>query len=95
MTPGPTSQKGGGWCGDPENCSWNNSSARDWAGLLGWAVGVGGMFDRGDVDNPLRNWNYVYVPYWTGDLDERRSVGRPIPCNDVEILWFKKFHELS
>jgi hypothetical protein len=31
-------------------------------------VGAGGVFDRSDAANPVKDWNYVYVPYCTGDV---------------------------
>lgn len=27
-----------------------------------------GVFDRDDADNPFRDWNYVFVPYCSGDV---------------------------
>jgi hypothetical protein len=27
-----------------------------------------GLFDRNDANNPFRDWNYVFVPYCTGDI---------------------------
>jgi hypothetical protein len=39
-----------------------------------------GVFDRGDADNPFRDWNYVFVPYCSGDihagLNEQGMGGR-------------------
>ncbi len=35
---------------------------------LGGAAGSGGIFNRADAANPVKDWNFVYVPFCTGDL---------------------------
>lgn len=40
--------------------------------------GRAGLFDRADLDNPVRAWSYVFVPYCTGDIhagDNPSSLG--------------------
>jgi hypothetical protein len=32
------------------------------------AYGDAGVFNRADPDNPFRDWNYVFVPYCSGDV---------------------------
>ena len=60
--------EGGGFCLDETSCSVNFAKASDQTALLGTLIGVGGWFDRLALDNPLRDFNFVYVPYCTGDL---------------------------
>jgi hypothetical protein len=31
-------------------------------------VGARGIFNREDPDNPFRDWNYVFIPYCSGDI---------------------------
>jgi hypothetical protein len=68
--------EGGGACVDPFFCSAFASpttfGASDFAS---WKAGQGlasqpngGLFDRTDTKNPVAGWNYVYVPYCTGDV---------------------------
>lgn len=71
--------EGGGWCVDELTCSLNVTSASAYAALLGWALGVGGQFDRADPQNPIRDWNYVYVPYCTGDLHSGANPDGYVP----------------
>jgi hypothetical protein len=55
--------EGGGACFDSLTCGQNPAS-----------VGVqknehtSGLFDRTKAENPVKDWNYVYVPYCTGDI---------------------------
>ncbi|MCU0968780.1 MAG: pectinacetylesterase family protein [Rubrivivax sp.] len=45
---------------------------------------IGGIFDTTRVDNPVRDWNIVYIPYCTGDLHggsatrTYANVGHPV-----------------
>ena len=54
--------EGGGACFDSITCLANPRNA---AG--GRTEKTAGIFDRGRVENPVRDWNFVYVPYCTGD----------------------------
>jgi hypothetical protein len=56
--------EGGGACFDPGTCSANPSHA-DGAGFSGKN---GGVFDRDNTANPVADYNFVYVPYCTGDV---------------------------
>jgi Pectinacetylesterase len=60
--------EGGGWCGDPDTCALNPARASDQIDLLGFTYASGGIFDRSNPANPVRDWSFVYVPYCTGDL---------------------------
>lgn len=54
--------EGGGACFDALTCSVNPANTR----LMREARSEG-VFDRDNPDNPVRDWNFVYVPYCTGD----------------------------
>ncbi len=65
--------QGGGACWDAVSCAAQVQNLTPWQfdpfgawGADGGPVNVG-VFDRFDPGNPLRNHNYVYVPYCTGD----------------------------
>jgi hypothetical protein len=58
----------GGACFNEATCAINPSSAIADTLLLGLFTGAAGVFDRSHLDNPVRDWNFVYVPYCTGDL---------------------------
>jgi hypothetical protein len=65
--------QGGGACWDAVSCAAQVQNLTPWQfdpfgawGADGGPVNVG-VFDRFDQGNPLRNHNYVYVPYCTGD----------------------------
>lgn len=55
--------EGGGACFDGQTCLTNPSEV-DAADKTG---PTGGVFDRANAANPLKDWNFVYVPYCTGD----------------------------
>jgi len=56
--------EGGGACFNSATCSFNPKAvdATDKAGP------TGGILDRENAANPLKDWNIVYVPYCTGDV---------------------------
>jgi hypothetical protein len=60
--------EGGGWCLDAASCAGNPASADVDVSALGTTAGTAGVFDRANPDNPVRDWNFVYLPYCTGDL---------------------------
>jgi hypothetical protein len=55
--------EGGGACFDGTTCAVNpaNTSTQQ-------AAKTAGLFDRSNAANPVRDWNFVYVPYCTGDV---------------------------
>ena len=57
--------EGGGRCVDESTCSINPANVP--AGSTIRTVSVGGITDRTREDNPVRDWNFVQVPYCTGD----------------------------
>jgi hypothetical protein len=54
--------EGGGACFDSQTCGANPDSVGS------QNPGAGGVFDRNNTANPVKDWNYVYVPYCTGDV---------------------------
>lgn len=56
--------EGGGACFDEASCLTNPAAvdAMDRAGP------AGGILDRSNPANPVKDWNFVYVPYCTGDV---------------------------
>jgi len=59
--------QGGGACFDAETCLLNPANiGLDQRQPSG--VGLDGIFDRERSENPVADWNYVYVPYCSGDV---------------------------
>lgn len=52
--------EGGGGCYDAQTCAGNPSAAIQ-------VPGDAGIFDRSNAENPVADWNFVYVPYCSGD----------------------------
>ncbi len=63
--------EGGGACFNDVSCSGvaHQEGYRE-ADLAAFVANEGrvGLFDRTDAENPARDWNYVFVPYCTGDI---------------------------
>ena len=57
--------EGGGRCSDEATCSLNFANVE--AGTPVRLFGHEGLTDRSRVENPVRDWNWVQVPYCTGD----------------------------
>lgn len=53
----------GGACFDPTTCAVNPASISSQSGPV-----AEGIFDRSRAENPIADWNWVYVPYCTGDV---------------------------
>lgn len=73
--------QGGGACWDDFSCS--RSGTGTYATNVGWITpdtfkggdlnfdgipDVGGIYDREDLRNPIRDWHHIYIPYCTGDV---------------------------
>jgi hypothetical protein len=54
--------EGGGACFDSQTCGSNPDA------IGSQNPGGAGVFNRGQAANPVKDWNYVYVPYCTGDV---------------------------
>ena len=57
--------EGGGACFDSLTCAMNPSSA---AGGSTYAGSSAGIMNRGDMANPVHDWNIVEFPYCSGDV---------------------------
>ena len=73
VNPSPTSSDnvmiflmGGGACFNAETCPNNPSSFG--SADLSTETGAVGIADRSDPNNPVADWNWVFVPYCTGDI---------------------------
>lgn len=74
--------EGGGACFNTSTCLLNDSFSNFGAlQFMAWAAGIGGggIFDNTSVDNPVADWNFVYVPYCTGDVHagDKEDAGVP------------------
>ncbi len=86
--------EGGGACFDPVSCAGVANQdgygeakfSRDTTGVLGR-----GIFDRDDPANPVADWNFVYVPYCSGDIhggtNPRGAAGR-LHLGYQNFSWF-------
>lgn len=66
--------EGGGRCVNEETCGFFLFPANVEGGALTRLVAYGGVLDRSRAENPVRDWDIVYVPYCTGD---RHSGANP------------------
>lgn len=82
VNPNPNSDKlaiyleGGGACFNTLTCGMNPANG---ASMLSGLTGRGGIFDRADAANPVKDWNFVYVPYCTGDVHAGANPSGSIP----------------
>lgn len=72
--------EGGGACFNELTCSNNPSTVARKQG------GDAGIFDRSRAENPVAEWNHVYVPYCTGDVHAGNN-----PDGNVEGVGPQKF----
>ncbi|MDI1450888.1 pectin acetylesterase-family hydrolase [Polyangium sp. 6x1] len=72
--------EGGGACFNGTTCGINPGSFGAVA-FAGWSgtVGKGGIFDTGNDENPVKDWNMVYVPYCSGDIHAGSADNVDIP----------------
>lgn len=74
--------QGGGACFDLLTCVDNAGSfgTTDFAALFPAGSGdAPGVFDRSDAANPVKDWNYVFVPYCTGDVHAGNHPSGTVP----------------
>ncbi len=72
--------EGGGACFNGATCAISLGAFDDKA-FGAWASTVGklGIFDPNPTENPVRDWNAVYVPYCTGDVHIGSVSGKSVP----------------
>ncbi|MFV8753647.1 pectin acetylesterase-family hydrolase [Nannocystaceae bacterium ST9] len=76
--------EGGGGCFNPATCGLFYASFANFDQLtfdLIWQNTVlqSGIFSTLSADNPVRDWNFVYVPYCTGDVHAGAAPDTPVP----------------
>jgi len=59
--------EGGVYCFDATTCALNPSNVNDTLFNSAKSAPSAGIFDLRNEQNPVRDWNLVYVPYCTGD----------------------------
>lgn len=72
--------EGGGACFNGTTCAislpgFDDKAFGAWAGTVGQL----GIFDPLPAQNPVRDWNAVYVPYCTGDVHVGSVSGQSVP----------------
>jgi len=67
--------EGGGACFDTVSCAANSGNVQTQKGEKNK-----GIFDRSEPENPLRDWNIVYVPYCTGDVHAGTRPSAVVPA---------------
>lgn len=70
--------EGGGRCANEQTCSTLNP-ANIAGGDLIRSVASGGVLDRSRADNPVRDWNFVVIPYCTGDRHGGANPSGEVP----------------
>jgi hypothetical protein len=75
--------EGGGACFNALTCLQNSNhfDENDFATLTaqGAIMDAPGIFGRSDPANPVKDWNYVYVPYCTGDVHSGDNPTGTVP----------------
>jgi hypothetical protein len=72
--------EGGGACFNGSTCAislagFNKTAFGAWAGTVGQL----GIFDPFPAENPVRDWNAIYVPYCTGDVHVGTVSDQAVP----------------
>jgi hypothetical protein len=85
--------RGGGICWDHQTCVATSGASFVQSGYgptqfgpesTGQALN-GGLFDRTNQQNPFRDFNFIYVPYCTGDLHTGRNVTSYLPDGGARV----------
>lgn len=84
---------GGGACWDPKNCLGN--STRTYISQADipfdpalFKFAIGGILDPSATQNPFADWNWIFVPYCTGDLHWGSNVTSYTPPNGGSPVTF-------
>ena len=59
---------GGGACWDSMNCLYFGTYSKEIGVTVDSLNHAGGIFDAKNPSNPFKNWNFVFIPYCTGDF---------------------------
>ena len=73
--------EGGGVCFNAVTCFQNPNkfNEEDFKELISNTGGDIGMYNRSSSLNPFNDWNFVYVPYTTGDIHGGNNMSSDIP----------------
>ncbi|PCC69375.1 Pectinacetylesterase [Nannocystis exedens] len=71
--------QGGGACFNALTCANNPADVGDTWGFL---LNGYGIFDSEWADNPVHDWNFVYIPYCTGDVHAGNRTDVEVPGVD-------------
>ena len=76
--------EGGGACFNDPTCSQNRArfGEADFTGRVAEGFGDQGLFNTSRAENPVGDWNYVYVPYCTGDVHSGSARDVQVPGVD-------------
>jgi hypothetical protein len=78
--------EGGGACFNFPTCSQNRSSfSADEFFSADFIGGYSGLFDAANPDNPVADWNAVYVPYCTGDEHAGSTLEGTVPAVTLDF----------
>ncbi len=93
--------EGGGGCFNEATCGLFYASFAQFDQLtfdIFWQATVlqGGIFSTLAADNPVRDWNFIYVPYCTGDVHAGDNPDTPVPgfANDTpqQFVGYRNMH---
>jgi hypothetical protein len=72
--------QGGGACFNSLTCAMNPSSfgMSDFTSFVS-SMGSGGLLDRTNAANPVADWNFVFVPFCTGDVHAGNKRDASVP----------------
>ncbi|HEX4446107.1 MAG TPA: pectin acetylesterase-family hydrolase [Polyangiaceae bacterium] len=73
--------EGGGACFNAATCIANASAfgMNDFSSRFGGSSGPVGVFNRADTSNAVADWNFVYVPFCTGDVHAGNAPNTMVP----------------
>lgn len=72
--------EGGGACFNGATCGINPGSFGSAAfGAWQGSAGQTGIFDSGNQENPVKDWNMIYVPYCSGDIHAGDATNVDVP----------------
>ena len=92
--------EGGGVCFNAVTCFQNPNKfdETDFQNLLASTGGQGtlGIYNRSSTQNPFDDWNYVYVPYTTGDIHSGNNPSSDVPggLNNQVMVGFNNITEV-
>jgi len=88
--------EGGGACFHDQSCTISLANFDQNAfNLWSTASGSGGIFDASRAENPLRDFNMVYVPYCTGDVHAGDVAHVDVPGNAPKDQWFVGYRNVQ